>query len=323
VALEEHFVIPDLRGCIASVGWSDEEWQKVIAGLEDIEGTRLTQMDELGIEMCVLSLGSDGIQSISDPDEAAETARTANRELAEIVARRPDRFAGLAALPMQDPAVAADELTRCVNELGFKGALVNGYSDLSDGGGAYYDQAEYLPFWETVADLEVPFYLHPRNPMPDQRGIYGTRTELLGPTWAFAVETGTHALRMITSGLFDRLPRLQVILGHQGEQLPFAIARLEQRLAHNPAISLERGPRQVLRENFHLTTSGNSHTPSLIGAMLEVGADRILFSADYPFERMADGAEWFDALPVSAGDLRKMGRTNADRLLKLGLDQAG
>lgn len=219
---------------------------------------------------------------------------------------------------MQDPQAAAEELERCVKQLDLRGAMVNGYSNLGDDRtGVYYDGDEYRPFWRKVAELGAPFYLHPRNPLPDQRRIYDGREELLGPTWAFAVETGTHALRMITSGLFDELPGLQIILGHLGEQLPFAINRLEQRIAHNPRVQLERGPVQVLRENFYVTTSGNNHTASLRGVIEEMGAHRVMFAADYPFERMADGAEWFDALDLDPDVHEKIASANARRLLGL------
>jgi gamma-resorcylate decarboxylase len=317
IAIEEHFVTPGLERCIAAVGWPAPEWRRVLDALEDTD-RRLREMDELGIEVSVLSLGSDGIQSIPDPDEAIATAREANDALAEIVAARPDRFQGFAALPLQDPDAAIDELRRAVDELGFRGAMVNGFSEVGDAGtAAYYDQPEYEPFWEAVADLGVPFYLHPRNPLESQRRIYEGRSELLGPTWAFGVETGTHALRLITSGLFDRVPGLQVILGHLGENLPFAIARLEQRLSHRTDVTLVKSPRTVLREHFHVTVSGNYHTPSLLAVMLELGADRLLFAADHPFEAMADAAVWFDALPISDADKEKIGAGNARRLLSL------
>jgi gamma-resorcylate decarboxylase len=169
----------------------------------------------------------------------------------------------------------------------------------------------------TVERLGVPFYLHPRNPLPGQTQAYEGRPELLGPTWAFGVETATHALRLIVSGLFDRHPGVQVVLGHLGETLPFAIARFEQRIAHRADVQFRRSPRQVLRENFHVTISGNYHTPSLVGILLELGADRVLFAADHPFEHMADAATWFDALPIASADREKIARTNAIRMLGL------
>jgi predicted TIM-barrel fold metal-dependent hydrolase len=317
IALEEHFVTPELGHCIAAVGWPAEAWRRVIAGLEDVGGRRLEQMDAAGIERAVLSLGSDGIQSITARSEAVTIARDANDALAEVVAQRPDRFSGFAALPMQDPEAAATELERAVGELGFVGALVNGFSEVGDGDIAYYDQPEYDDLWMTVERLGVPFYLHPRNPLPGQTRAYEGRPELLGPTWAFGVETATHALRLIVSGLFDRHPGVQVVLGHLGETLPFAIARFEQRIAHRADVQFRRSPRQVLRENFHVTISGNYHTPSLVGILLELGADRVLFAADHPFEHMADAATWFDALPIASADREKIARTNAIRMLGL------
>ena len=310
-------MVPALEHCIASVGWEPEEWRRVIDRLEDTEDLRLREMDRLGIELAVLSLGSDGIQGIGDRERAVEVARQANDELAAIVDRRPDRYAAFAALAMQDPDAATAELERAVAELGFRGALVNGYSDLGDDGAAYYDAPEYVPFWERAAALGVPIYLHPRNPPAAQREMY--RPELLGPTWAFAVETGTHALRLITSGLFDRVPGLTVILGHLGEQLPFAIARLEQRLSHNKSVTLAASRGRSCARTSSSPPAATATRPRWWGSCSSWASDRVLFSADYPFEEMSDAAEWFDALPISADDRLKIGRTNAARLLRLEL----
>lgn len=323
IALEEHFVTPELEGCLAAVGWDPSAWRKVLDRLEDTE-ERLREMDRAGIEVAVLSLAADAVQGIPDPVRAVETARAANDALAEIVAGGPDRFAGFAALAMQDPREASAELERAVRSLGFCGALVNGYSDLGDAlTGVYYDGDEYLPFWTTAAELGVPVYLHPRNPLPGQRQAYQGREELLGPSWAFAVETATHALRLITSGLFDRVPGLQIILGHLGEQVPFAIDRLEKKLALNPRVKLDKPPTQVLREHFHVTTSGNNHTPSLKGVIEQMGAERVMFSVDYPFDSMADSAAWFDGLTLDGATRAKIGRENAVRLLRLSAREQG
>ena len=273
-------------------------------------------MDRLGIEKAVLSLGAFGVQDVDDAGRAVTAAQRANEALAEIVAAHPDRFGGFAALAMQDPDEAADELERCVRDYGFHGALVNGFSSLGDEA-LYYDDPQFLPFWERCEALGVPFYLHPRNPHVAQRQIYEGRPELLGPTWAFAVETGTHALRLITSGLFDRFPGLTIIIGHLGEFLPFALPRLEQRMSHLPFVQLEKPATQYLRDNFYVTTSGNSHTATLVALLLELGADRILFAADYPFEEMEDGATWFDLVSIAESDRLKIGRTNALALLGL------
>jgi predicted TIM-barrel fold metal-dependent hydrolase len=310
IAIEEHFVTPELEDLVLNPGWPPEAFRRTLDALEDVDG-HLEIMDRYGIAVSVLSLASDGIQGIDDPALAVRRAQQANDALAARVAAHPDRFAGFAAVAMQDPAAASAEAERAVRELGFKGVLVNGYSN----GCPYYDDERYWGFWEALEALDVPFYLHPRNPLESQREIYRGRPELLGPTWAFGVETATHALRLIVSGLFDRFPRLTVILGHLGESLPFQTYRLEQRLKRRTDVSLQRLPTTVLRENFHVTISGNYHTPSLIGVLSEMGADRVMFAVDHPFEDVADGAEWFDALDVGEDDRRNIGRLNAERLL--------
>lgn len=318
IALEEHFVPAELTELITNPGWGPQAWRRTLDLLTDTE-QRLEKMDRAGVEIAVLSLGSNGIQDVLDPGRAAALAREVNDALAQVVAAHPDRYLGLAALPMLDVDAAADELDRCVNTLGFKGALVNGYA--SDGTletGRYYDDPRYDPLWERFAALNVPFYLHPRNPLPDQRRIYEGREQLLGPTWAFGAETAVHALRMLIGGVFDRVPGLTVVLGHLGELLPFAIRRLEQRLSRRADVDLARPAADYLQDNFYLTTSGNYHTPSLIGILLELGADRLMFAADYPFEELEDGAVWLDNVPISDGDRRKIASENARRLLHLG-----
>src|SRR3954449_6089651 len=310
VAIEEHFVTPELEDLVLNPGWAEDAFRRTLDRLADVD-ERLELMDRYGIAVSVLSLASDGIQGLDDPALAVRRAAQANDALAALVASRPDRFAGFAAVGLQDPDAAAAEAVRAVRELGFRGVLVNGYSN----GCPYYDDERYWGFWETLEGLGVPFYLHPRNPLESQRAIYEGRPELLGPTWAFGVETATHALRLIVSGLFDRFPKLTVILGHLGESLPFQTYRLEQRLKRRTDVSLKRLPTQVLRENFHVTISGNYHTPSLLGVLSEMGADRVMFAVDHPFEDVADGAEWFDALGLGEDDRRKIARLNAERLL--------
>jgi predicted TIM-barrel fold metal-dependent hydrolase len=318
IAIEEHFV-PRGREeeLVANPGWPTQAWRRVLDQLTDTE-RRLEEMDRAGVEVAVLSLASNGIQDVLDPAQAVALAREANDALAKIVAAHPDRYQAFAALPMQDVDAAAAELDRAVSTLGFRGALVNGYSALGEPeNGIYYDDPRFDPLWERFAVLDVPLYLHPRNPLPDQRRIYAGREQLLGPTWAFAAETAVHALRMIIGGVFDRQPRLTVVLGHLGEFLPFAIRRLEQRLSRRTDVELARPASAYLRENFYLTTSGNYHTPSLIGILLELGADRLLFAADYPFEELEDGARWLEQVPISEPDRVKVASENARALLGL------
>ena len=318
IAIEEHFVPPDRATLVTSPGWPSEVFKATVNDLTDTE-RRLAEMDRCGVEVAVLSLASNGIQDVLESASAIETAEATNDYLAQVVASHPDRYSGFAALPMQDVGAAIAELDRSVSKLRFRGALVNGYSTVGDlDTGRYYDDPAYDPLWERFVSHGVPLYLHPRNPLPSQRRIYAGREELLGPTWAFGAETAVHALRMLTGGVFDRVPGLQVILGHLGELLPFAIRRLEQRLTRRDDVSLDRAASEYLRDNFWITTSGNYHTPSLIGIMLELGADRVMFAADYPFERLADGADWIDRVPISDRDRLKIGRANAAAFLGLG-----
>jgi 2,3-dihydroxybenzoate decarboxylase len=317
IAIEEHFLPAQRLDLLSSPGWSEDAMATIAAALVDVE-QRLSVMDACGVEVAVLSLASDGIQAILDPPAAVSAAREANDALRRVIDAHPTRFAGFAALPMQDVTAACTELDRAVGELGFRGALVNGYSQLGDPEVArYYDDPEYDRLWERLVAHDVPLYLHPRNPLPDQRRIYDGRPELLGPTWAFGAETAVHALRMMLAGVFDRFPRLQMILGHLGELLPFAIRRLDQRLARRDDVVCRRQPSDYLRDNVWITTSGNYHSPSLIGILLELGAQRLLFAGDYPFEELRDGSDWIDAAPISERDRDLICRENARRLLRL------
>ncbi len=321
IALEEHFAIEETVN--DSKGFfPDEIWQEVRARVLDLHGRRLRLMDEHGIEMMLLSLNAPAVQAIPDPLRANDIARKANDYLAEQVAKRPDRFQGLAALPMQDPDLAICELQRCVRELGFKGALVNGFSQVGDADTAvYYDLKQYWPFWQAVQELDVPFYLHPRNPLPRDARIYEGHGWLLGPVWAFGQETAVHALRLMGSGLFDRYPRLAIILGHMGEGLPFGMWRVDHCngwIANRHNRPAKKKIADYFSANFHLTTSGNFRDQALINAMNEIGSDRIMFSTDWPFENIDHAAIWFDKASISENDRAKIGRSNAMRLFKLG-----
>lgn len=320
IGLEEHFAIPDTIN--DSRGFLPEHlWPELQGRLLDLHEKRVAEMDKHGVEMMILSLNAPAIQAIPDPARADEIARKANDYLAEQVRKRPDRFRALAALPMQDPDLATKELQRCVKDLGFVGALVNGYSQLGDKDtGLYYDLKQYWPFWQKVEALDVPFYLHPRIALPGQQKIYEGHSWMLGPAWGFAHETAVHALRLMASGLFDTYPKLKIVLGHMGEGLPFNMYRIDHcnswaRAKHDyPA---KKPIVDYFNANFWLTTSGNFRTQTLISAMLEVGSDRIMFSTDWPFESVEAAAVWFDAAAISEADRIKIGRTNALKLFKL------
>ena len=323
IALEEHFAIPetlqDSAGFVPGAYWEELQHR-----LLDIQDTRLRLMDAHGIDTMILSLNAPAVQAITDRKKAIDISRRANDVLAEECAKRPDRFRAFAALPLQDPEAAAEELNRCVKDLGMVGALVNGFSqDQAQGDGKellYYDLPQYRSFWGEVAKLDVPFYLHPRNPLPQDSRIYDGHPWLLGPTWAFAQETAVHALRLIGSGLFDEHPSLQIILGHMGEGIPYMLWRIDNRNAWvklPPKYPAKKRFVDYFNENFHITTSGNFRTQTLIDAILELGADRIMFSTDWPFENIDHASDWFDAASISDADRAKIGRGNAARLFKL------
>jgi gamma-resorcylate decarboxylase len=320
IALEEHVAIEETAANFGTP-FPDRVWRELKGRLIDVQDRRLSLMDRYGIELMLLSLNAPAIQAIPDPAKAEETACKANDFIAEQVRKRPDRFQGLAALPMQEPARATRELERCVKELGFLGALVNGFSQVGDAETAvYYDLPQYRPFWAAVERLDVPFYLHPRNPLPRDAKIYDGHSWLLGPVWAFGQETAVHALRLMGCGLFDEHPQLSIIIGHLGENLPYALWRIDNANAwveQRSGYPAKKRMRDYFTSNFHITTSGNFNSAALLDAMLVLGADRIMFSVDWPFENVDHAANWFDSCPISENDRLKIGRTNAMRLFRL------
>jgi predicted TIM-barrel fold metal-dependent hydrolase len=292
VTLEDHFAIEATLG--DSQPFGAHVWPELRHRLLDFQDQRLRLMDQSGVEIMITSLNAPAIQGIPDVKQAAEVARRANDVLAAEVAKRPDRFVGVAALPMQEAEIDPSRVL-------------------------HYDLPQYRPFWRMVENLDVPFYLHPRPPSV-RSPLYEGHTWLFGPTWTFAAETSVHALRLIGSGLFDEHPQLQIILGHLGEGLPFYLWRIDNRnnWMKAPHKYAARQPvASYFRANFHLTTSGHFSTPALVDAVAEIGAERVMFSVDYPFEDFSDAADWFDRAQISETDRRKIGRTNAMKLFKL------
>jgi 2,3-dihydroxybenzoate decarboxylase len=320
IAFEEHMAIEETLAQTKDFAGDSGRFDEFSNEILDLDELRLATMDRTGIELALLSLNAPAVQAILDRDEAVAVAVKANERMAKAVKDHPDRYRALAALPMQDPAAAADELKRCVNELGFKGALVNGFTqrDVEDSA-IYYDVAEYRDFWAVVSDLDVPFYLHPRMNIPSQSLIYEGHPWLRSAPWGFAVETSTHALRLCGSGLFDDFPNLRIITGHLGEGIPFGLWRIDARMRFSPRGY--RGKRPLgdyFREHFHITTSGNFNDAAFRCTLEMMGADRLYFSADYPFERMEDAANWFDSTPVIDDEQRQtIGRENAIKLFDL------
>ncbi len=310
IAIEEHYFDPDLAALFT--GRDNRMPPPIRERLDDVGARRLQAMDQGGIDVQVLSHGAPATQKL-EPKTAVRMARTVNDRLAAIVAGNPDRFQGFAALPTPDPGAAADELDRCVGELGFKGAMVHGLTN-----GAFLDEKRFWPIFERAAALGVPIYMHPSIPHEDVvQAYYADYIEafpgLLTAGWGFTVETATQGIRLVLSGVFDAYPDLRIVLGHLGEGLPFLLWRIDQALSRTetPLGSF----RETFREHFYITTSGNFSDPALLCSAMEMGTDRILFSVDYPFVENRDGTDWMERIPFSSEDRRKILHGNAERLL--------
>jgi 5-carboxyvanillate decarboxylase len=285
--------------------------------LLDLAEGRLREMDDAGVDMQVLSLATPGCEQFKPADGVAWARRT-NDSLAEVINKYPDRFIGLAALATQNPDEAAKELERAVRRLGLKGAKLN-----SNAGGAYLDDKKFWSIFETAENLKVPIYLHPSSPTPslaESMADYGFA--LCGPALGFGIETAIHTMRLIYGGVFDRFPGLNMILGHMGEGLVHWIYRIDFAFK-KPWIDSEtrpeikKSPSHCLKENFFITTSGMNSVPAFLNAYLEMGGDRIMFSADYPFESSAESVEFIKHIPIAGNDRGKICSLNAEKLFKI------
>ncbi len=317
IAVEEHFGIEQTLA--GSMQGSAEVWAELKTRLADFSSLRLRDMDACRIRMMGIALNAPAIQGVGNASEAVTLAKRANDLLAEQIVKRPDRFFGFAALPMQDPEAAVLELQRSIKELGFKGVLVNGFSEMEDQA-LFYDAEMYRPFWKALQELDVPFYLHPRNPLPRWTENFDDHQWLLGPTWAFTAETAIHALRLIGSGLFDEFPRLNIILGHLGEGIPAMLWRMDNYsrwMKFGPKHRCSKPLTSYFRENFYFTTSGNLYAPLLDICLREFGHERIMFAIDYPFDDIEQSSRWLDSLSLDPLVKKKIGSQNAVKLLRL------
>lgn len=314
IALEEHFMAPGFQEYSkVFLKDIDEASQRELAKkLGDFDEIRLREMDSAGIDLVILSQSGPGVQAEQDQALAISRAQQNNDFLAGQIARHPTRYAGFAMLPMQDPQAAARELERSVKTLHFKGSMVNGHTN-----GVYYDDRAYDPFWEVMQELDAPMYLHPINPYSQPYSMTG-HPELAGATWGWGVETATHALRLLFGGVFDRFPRLKIILGHMGEGLPFQRWRFDSRFAVYPhGIRLERKPSEYIGSNILITTSGVCSPHALCGAIGEMGAEAVLFSVDYPYESTAAAAQFIEQAPLDDATRQLVCHGNAERIFKL------
>lgn len=313
ITLEEHFLTESFVRATGAPRFAELQPK-----LLDLAAGRIADMDQAGIDLQVLSLASMGIDAL-DVATSTSLVRDINDELASAVRAHPTRFAGFATLALKDAHAAAAELDRCITRLGFPGALVDGTT-----GGLFLDDPSFLPIFEAAAHLNVPIYLHPAPPPEPVRQAYftglpgdvGFLLSIAG--WGWHAETGLHTLRLIVSGLFDRFPALQLIIGHMGEGLPYALARSSAVLSL-AASHLRQPVAAYFQSNIHLTTSGYFTHPPLRCAIEVVGLDRLLFSVDYPFSPNTRGRAFLDSLGglLSPEDLARLSHRNAESLLRL------
>jgi 2,3-dihydroxybenzoate decarboxylase len=314
IALEEHVVFPSFVDYLIAglPRVSADAKDRILSQLSDFGDQRLKAMDASGVDIAVLSISGPGVQIEPDAALAIARAREANELLAAEIARQPNRYRGFAHLAMQNPVAAADELQRTVEKFGFVGAMVNGHTN-----GVYLDDSQYDPFWERLQDLDVPLYLHPADSFVKPYALEGC-DELLKPTWEWTFETATHFLRLVFSGVFDRFPRLKIILGHMGETLPFILWRLDSRAALTAGKRpLELPPSAYLRRNLFVTTSGVFSEAPLVATVTALGHDRVMYSVDYPYEDGAVAKTFLESISLDEDTRMRIGRRNAQQLLRL------
>ena len=327
VALEEHLTLPHLavrigREAILARGMTPPGAHvppAVARGeqLREVGAGRLADMDAAGIHVQVLSLTGPGAELLP-PTEGPALAREMNDELAQLVANHPDRFAAFTHLPMTAPEAAADELERCITQHGFHGGMVHGTTN-----GLFLDELAFEPLLARFEALDAPLYLHPAPPPePVRRAYYdrlpGDAGQLLSIAgWGWHSETAIHILRLTLSGTLDRHPGLKIIIGHMGEGLPAMFARCDQVFADEARNRLTRTVSRTITDQVWVTTSGFFSLAPLLPLLMTFGADRVMFSVDYPFSPNGRGRDFLDTLPISPDDKIKLAYANADKLLKL------
>jgi len=295
-----------------------ERATQIIERLLDLGSQRIRHMDETGIDRAILALTSPGAQPLPDVAEARGLAARANDYLAGQVAGYPDRYVGLTTVAPQDPEWSAREIVRGARELGFKGVQINSHTQ-----GQYLDHPKFDPIFRALADTGQPLYIHPATP-PDS--MIGPMLEagLDGAIFGFGVETGLHLLRLITSGIFDRYPQLQIMVGHMGEALPFWVYRLDY--MHQASVRsgryafmkpLQKTILEYLRSNVLITTSGMAWAPAILFTQQVVGEDRVMYAMDYPYQFHADEVRTHDNLDIPLAIKKKLMQTNAERWFRL------
>ena len=303
-------------------GGSSERARLLSERIQNIGERRINDMDAAGIDMQVLGITCPGVQMF-DPAEGAAMAIDANDQLADAVARHPDRFIGLAAIAPQAPEESAREIERAITKLRFKGVIVNSHIQ-----NHYLDEPQFTPVLAACEALDVPLYIHPNTPSKQIIQPFLDRA-LEAAIFGFGVETGLHLTRLITAGVFDRFPKLRVVAGHLGEALPFWIRRMDfWHTASVPAgrkgtIKLDRTPLEVLQQNFWVTSSGMPWTETILYTQKVMGVDRVMYAMDYPYQYVAEEVRMQDNLPISFEDKRRYFQTNAEKVFNIGLATVG
>jgi 5-carboxyvanillate decarboxylase len=330
IAVEEHFVTERYRKEVANlaVGSGEEPEQAFMANfpkdpvmrrrMADAE-THLAEMDKTGTDVAVLSLNPPGVQIYADAERAVALARTMNDALVDRIRAHPDRFCGLGCLAPQDPKAAAAEVKRVMGPLGLGGVLIASHTH-----GRYLDEAECEPILAALEEVDATLYLHPRCPSPQMIGPY-TKYGMIGALWAFQADAGTHAMRLILSGTLDRHPKLRIVLGHLGEALPFWPWRLDNIYARTMhwagkslgMVKLQLKPSEYIQRNFYVTTSGMSDPKVLSYCVDRLGAERILFAIDYPYEDSLTAAAFLRSAPISDDQRALIAHKNAERLFRI------
>lgn len=331
ITIEEHFILKSISQKVAAFnikengGTAPNDVQKELMkigpsseDMEDVGDRRIKFMDESGIDMQVLSYGAGSPQNITDKTFAIELCREVNDELARLIKKHPTRFAGFATLPVADPISAGEELNRTVKELGFKGAMLSGTFN-----GRFFDEPEFLPVFSKAQELNVPVYMHPgfiskniathyyqSNNWP---AVAGAMFASAGYGWH--LDSGIAIVRLITSGIFDKLPGLKLISGHWGELVPFFLNRLDDQLSKT--LKLDRKISDYYKSNIYITPSGLFSETQLKYVIDELGTDKIIYSGDYPYLIDKHTRKFLETAPISQEAKEKIGYQNAEKLLGL------
>ncbi|MBC8153061.1 MAG: amidohydrolase [Bacteroidetes bacterium] len=290
----------------------DASSRLMLSKLLDIDAGRLADMDVNGVDVHLLSLGLPGVQMF-DSDQAVALARLSNDRLSETIRRHPTRFAGLACFAPQNPQQAVKEMERSINTLKLNGFLVNSHTD-----NAYLDEQRFWPILEAAEALGMPLYIHPRAPSDGMAAPFRDyRTE--GAIWGYGLEAGTHALRLMLSGVLDRFPRLQIVLGHMGEALPFWMWRLDFMGA--PGARAGRGnqlkPSEYFKRNFSITTSGVEDPLALRFSIDKLGIDSVMWAIDYPYQPTTPAVSFIESAPLTDQERAKVAHGNAERIFRI------